>query len=119
MHGSYRSQLVSALRCSARLAPLSLLLVAGLTAWIDHSVTEPSVPAPPDVQVQPDGVGTDASLTFAQVSAGAKYSCGVTATTNLAYCWGSDSSGQLGDGTGGTGLFRTEATRVVGGLTFR
>jgi alpha-tubulin suppressor-like RCC1 family protein len=38
-------------------------------------------------------------LRFHQVSAGSHYSCGVT-TDFRAYCWGSNSFGQLGDGTG-------------------
>ena len=115
---SHRSQLIGALRCSASLTSISLLLIAGLTACDHDSITEPSVPASPQANAQPVGVSADASLTFAQVSVGHLYSCGVT-TTNAAYCWGYNGSGQLGDGTGGGGLFRTQPTRVVGGLTFR
>jgi alpha-tubulin suppressor-like RCC1 family protein len=96
-------------RRAARLGVLLLALASGCD--------QAQPPTSPE-HVQPDEVSTDALLTFAQVSAGHLYSCGVT-TTNLAYCWGYNGSGQLGDGTGGSGLFRTEATRVVGGLTFR
>jgi alpha-tubulin suppressor-like RCC1 family protein len=53
----------------------------------------------------PDGtsavVSTDAAaaaLAFLQVSAGHEHSCGLT-SDNRAYCWGRNSSGQLGDGT--------------------
>ena len=37
-------------------------------------------------------------LTFASVSAGSGYTCGVT-TDGAAYCWGSGSFGQLGNGS--------------------
>ncbi len=37
-------------------------------------------------------------LSFASVTAGDAHACGVT-TDGIAYCWGSNSSGQLGDGT--------------------
>lgn len=38
------------------------------------------------------------NLTFAQVSAGSKYTCGIT-TGGAAYCWGANVTGQRGDGT--------------------
>ena len=39
-------------------------------------------------------------LTFAQVSAGSFQTCGKT-SASVAYCWGSNFYGELGDGTGG------------------
>lgn len=53
-------------------------------------------------------------LTFASVSAGASHSCGVT-LAGAAYCWGDNSSGDLGDGTTAQ---RTSPVAVSGGLTF-
>jgi alpha-tubulin suppressor-like RCC1 family protein len=49
-------------------------------------------------QVQPTAVVV--GLRFEGVNAGQEYTCGV-AIDNRAYCWGSNHSGQLGDGTTG------------------
>ncbi len=54
-------------------------------------------------------------LRFRQLRAGGFHTCGVT-TTNVAYCWGLNSSGQLGDGTM---TQRLAPSRVGGGLSFR
>jgi alpha-tubulin suppressor-like RCC1 family protein len=56
-----------------------------------------------------------AGLLFHQVSAGASYTCGVT-TGSLAYCWGSNFDGQLGDGTK---IGRSKPVAVYGGRLFR
>jgi alpha-tubulin suppressor-like RCC1 family protein len=69
----------------------------------------PAGPAEP-----PAAATTAATLVFRQISAGYQHSCGV-ATDNRAYCWGSDSLGQLGDG--GTAN-RGRPTLVAGGLFF-
>ena len=39
-----------------------------------------------------------AALQFRQIDVGGDHACGTT-LDSLAYCWGSNSSGQLGDGT--------------------
>ena len=59
-------------------------------------------------------------LRFQSVSAGLIFTCGV-ATDNRAYCWGSNSHGQRGDGTYGNGIASAQLTpvQVAGGLNFR
>ena len=70
-----------------------------------------------------DGTTTDAAtpvpvsggLSFSAVSAGAGHACGITTSTGAAYCWGLNSTGQLGNGS------TTDASAPVpvsGGLTF-
>ena len=49
-----------------------------------------------------------------RVNAGAWHTCGFT-TSFVAYCWGSNEAGQLGDGTTAT---RLTPVRVAGGLAF-
>ena len=90
-----------------RLIPLA---VAGVLAIGCASDTEsPAGPAAP-----PSLATTAATLVFRQISAGWSHSCGVT-TDNRAYCWGSDSAGQLGDGMTTN---RGRPTLVAGGLRF-
>jgi alpha-tubulin suppressor-like RCC1 family protein len=55
-------------------------------------------------------------LPFRAVSSGNDYTCGVT-TTSIAYCWGRNLQGQLGDGTQYNTRVRPVA--VLGGLQFR
>jgi alpha-tubulin suppressor-like RCC1 family protein len=72
------------------------------------------------------GIGSDFSdqlipvpvaggLAFREVSAAGDHTCGVT-TDRVAYCWGGNRVGQLGDGTT---TDRYRPTRVRGGLAFR
>lgn len=60
----------------------------------------------------PVPVAVAGGLTFASISAGAGYTCGVT-TAGAAYCWGNDGNGQLGNGAAGS----TNAPAVVAGST--
>jgi len=63
---------------------------------------------------QPVPTPVAGGLTFAALSGGGDHSCGVT-TSGVAYCWGYNNVGELGDGTIGT---RLVPTRVAGDLTF-
>ena len=85
---------------------LALLVVA---LGCRDNPESPTAPAEPGLAI--------ASLeapTFNQISAGNMHSCGV-ATAGLAYCWGVNSFGELGDGTGAT---RNAPAPVAGGLHF-
>jgi alpha-tubulin suppressor-like RCC1 family protein len=57
---------------------------------------------------------TTGGLTFVTVTAGLNHTCGLTADS-LAYCWGRNGRGQLGDGTT---TQRLTPVAVVGGLRF-
>lgn len=74
-------------------------------------------PSPTASSLQPEAATAAAStaLAFEQVSAGQDHTCGVTAD-HLAYCWGRNSEGELGDGTATS---RTAPVAVAGGLRFR
>jgi alpha-tubulin suppressor-like RCC1 family protein len=53
-------------------------------------------------------------LTFRTISAGGQHSCGIT-TDSLTYCWGANTSGQLGDSSQ---IDRPTPVLVSGGLRF-
>ena len=60
-------------------------------------------------------VAVSGGRTYTALVAGANHTCGL-ATGGAAYCWGSNSAGQFGDG--GSGGIRTAPVAVSGGLTF-
>ena len=60
-------------------------------------------------------VEVSGGLSFASVSAGTGHTCGVT-TGGVAYCWGSNGLGQLGDGS--LVIIRNIPVAVYGGLSF-
>lgn len=84
-------------RVSSHVAHLAILGVAGLAG-----------------PTRAQGVRSD-TVTLAAVSAGGIHSCGVAAG-GVAYCWGWNTRGQLGDGTSGTE--RWLPVRVVGDARF-
>jgi alpha-tubulin suppressor-like RCC1 family protein len=87
---------------------LAVLLAAALGCGDDP--VSPSNPSDPQF-----ATASTASLSFRQLSTGHGHTCGVTAA-NLAYCWGSNWFGQLGDGST---TDRSAPRAVSGGLRFR
>jgi alpha-tubulin suppressor-like RCC1 family protein len=75
----------------------------------------PDTESPVGPSVLPSTATATTTLVFRQISAGWVHSCGVT-TDNRAYCWGSDSTGQLGDKATTN---RGRPTLVAGGLSWR
>ncbi len=67
-----------------------------------------------DTTSSPIPVAVSGGLSFSQLSLGSVYSCGLT-VDGSAYCWGDNSTGQLGDGTRTS---RIAPTIVSGGLKF-
>ena len=59
-------------------------------------------------------VAVRGGLEFTSIAVGGRHSCALTAA-GAAYCWGSNSTGQLGDGTN---VDRTTPVAVQGGLAF-
>jgi len=91
-----------------RVALLAAILVA-LAACQEDANSPTGVEA-----VAPPVANATAALSFRQVSAGWQHTCGVT-TTNVAYCWGANHYGQLGDGTE---TWSPRPVKVAGGLRF-
>jgi alpha-tubulin suppressor-like RCC1 family protein len=89
---------------------LAFSLVGAVVGCNQDAPTEPAEPtSTPSLAV------TSAALTFRQVSAAGTHTCGVT-PENVAYCWGLNHYGELGDGTM---TDRARPVPVQGGLHFR
>jgi len=108
------------LRFTRRLAPVlaPALVVAALGCREDSGPPTASEPEPA-LDVAPAQ-----ALAFRQVTVGGEHTCGLT-TSQVAYCWGTNSVGELGIGTSTgpetcSGIpCSTTPVRVVGGLAFR
>jgi alpha-tubulin suppressor-like RCC1 family protein len=55
------------------------------------------------------------SMTFDSLTTGYLHTCGLLFSTHLAYCWGANESGQIGDGSN---TDRYSPTPVAGGMAF-
>lgn len=91
-----------------------ILAVALLLGLVGCQEDAESPTAPGSDAALVTGAATAGVLWFRQITAGSFHTCGVT-TDDRAYCWGQNSSGELGDGTG-----TSSSTPVVvaGGLRF-
>jgi alpha-tubulin suppressor-like RCC1 family protein len=85
-----------------------------LIAGCGEDAEAPSAPRAAAPESVPALATAATPLSFVQVTAGGAHSCGLT-SDSLAFCWGSNSSGQLGDGTY---TQRLTPVRVGGGLRF-
>jgi len=61
-------------------------------------------------------VAVTTAVTFAAVSAGLEFTCGVT-PGRVAFCWGLDEYGELGNGRGGN-TYSSAPALVLGELSF-
>lgn len=99
-------------------AIIALGLAGGVLSGVScrgTDIAEPTVPSTASELRPALATTTTNALSFRQVSAGWHYTCGVT-TDDLAYCWGSNAVGQLGNGAGDQALV---PVAVAGGLRFR
>ena len=85
----------------------------GVLCWGSNSSGQLASAGPPPGHAWPTRAAVP--VTLVSLVAGGEHTCGLTAA-GAAYCWGSNSNGQLGNGTiGGTFV---PAGPVSGGLTF-
>lgn len=89
----------------------SVLAAAAALAGCDRAES----PTGPEPAPTPAVAAAAAPLAFRQVDEGYQFTCGVT-TDDLAYCWGHNGVGQVGDGTG---INRLVPTLVAGGRRWR
>jgi alpha-tubulin suppressor-like RCC1 family protein/uncharacterized protein YjdB len=85
----------------------------GVLCWGSNSSGQLASAGPPPGHGWPTRAAVP--VTLVSLVAGGEHTCGLTAA-GAAYCWGSNSKGQLGNGTSG-GTF-VPAGPVSGGLTF-
>ena len=70
--------------------------------------------ATPGLEAQRTPLAVDSDLRFTQLALGARHTCALT-TAGVAYCWGNNSTGQLGDRTT---ISRATPTAVATSLRF-
>lgn len=99
-------------RCKRSAATSVLVALGFIVSACQDEITSP-VPAEPAAELA--ATAAQAALSFRQVSTGHVHNCGVT-TDDRAYCWGQNSSGQLGNGTISAS---NRPTAVDGGHRFR
>lgn len=104
---------------SCALAPDSTAYCWGMHSY--GQLGDSSTPAPNTNTLQPTPVPVSGGLRFRVIEAGGLHTCGI-ATDGMAYCWGGNAQGQLGNSGTGPCAFNIPCSpfpvRVSGGLTF-
>ena len=99
-----------------------IVIVAGGTPTATRTATRvPATSTSTATQTVTATAVTPAGMNVTNLGAGSDHTCGVERVTGNAWCWGVNSSGQLGDGTSGYGGFganRTAPVPVAGGRVF-
>lgn len=98
-------------RTRVRLLHLAVPAIALVAAACDEEKLPTAPPSDPAL-----AVASAQSLVFRQISAGHDHTCGLT-TDDLAYCWGRNTAGGVGDGSSGNN--RHTPVPVSGGLRFQ
>jgi alpha-tubulin suppressor-like RCC1 family protein len=95
----------------------AMLVAAGLSACSDGGRS--STTTGPDTTTHHDTTTTTTTGIWARLAAGTTFTCGLT-THGIAYCWGQNRFGQLGDAStdSASGFQRLKPVAVAGGLTF-
>ena len=97
--------------------PIAILASAALGCGDEsRPLTGPAQNEPSPAVSGPVTAAATGPLLFSQVSAGVRFTCGVT-TDGRAFCWGANFTGQLGNGTTGNAPARPVA--VATSLRFR
>src|SRR6185437_14914251 len=100
-------------RSAAVARQMALLAALSALTGCNDLPDQPVGPSAEPVATSP--AATVQPLVFRQIDEGFDFSCGVT-TGDVAYCWGGNAVGQLGDGTTTP---RPQPRLVAGGLRFR
>lgn len=100
-----------------RLSRAPAVVAAALTWSLAGCADDATTPTGPDSPAAPtaSAAAAAAPLVWRVVSSGDTHTCGVT-KDDRAWCWGSNFTGQLGDGTSSDHAFPAP---VAGGLRFR
>ncbi len=100
--------------CAVAAAPAGV--VGAAYCWGDNGFGQIGSGAAGTVNLNATAVS--GGLVFGKLYAGEFHTCGLDAN-GVAYCWGRDDYGQLGDASSGVGNVKTAPVAVGGGLVFR
>jgi alpha-tubulin suppressor-like RCC1 family protein len=103
----------SAVKWASANSSLATVSDSGLVTTLAPGVV--TITATIDGKVGTASITVEPFITLKSLTSGGEHNCGLTGS-GAAYCWGANSSGELGDGT--SGLPKPAPTPVGGGLTF-